>query len=79
MDQLYRAVGTDLKIPENIERVIDATDKLVMPGGIDPHTHLELKFMGQVSVDDFYIGSRAALAGGTTMVIDQQTFTSLCR
>uniref|UniRef100_A0A0N5AEU7 dihydropyrimidinase n=1 Tax=Syphacia muris TaxID=451379 RepID=A0A0N5AEU7_9BILA len=44
--------------------------KLVMPGGIDPHTHLELKFMGELSVDDYYIGSRAALAGGTTMFID---------
>ncbi|VDD87719.1 unnamed protein product [Enterobius vermicularis] len=70
VSEYSKAVGTDLKIPENIERVIDATDKLVMPGGIDPHTHLELKFMGQVSVDDFYIGSRAALAGGTTMFID---------
>lgn len=41
-----------------------------MPGGIDPHTHFELEFMNTVTVDDWYHGSRAALAGGTTMVID---------
>lgn len=51
-----------------MDRIVDATDRYVMPGGIDPHTHLEAEFMGAVSVDDFYVGSRAALAGGTTMV-----------
>jgi dihydropyrimidinase len=49
---------------------LDATGCLVMPGGIDPHTHLEMPFMGTYSADDFDSGTRAALAGGTTMVVD---------
>lgn len=52
------------------ERVLDATGCLIMPGGIDPHTHLEMPFMGTYSADDFESGTRAALAGGTTMVVD---------
>jgi dihydropyrimidinase len=50
--------------------VLDATGCYVMPGGIDPHTHLEMPFMGTYSSDDFESGTRAALAGGTTMVVD---------
>lgn len=52
------------------EEVLDATGCYVMPGGIDPHTHLEMPFMGTYSADDFESGTRAALAGGTTMVVD---------
>ncbi|MBC7156157.1 MAG: dihydropyrimidinase [Rhodobacteraceae bacterium] len=52
------------------ERELDATGCYVMPGGVDPHTHLEMPFMGTYSSDDFDSGTRAALAGGTTMVID---------
>src|SRR3569833_2045000 len=48
----------------------DATRCFVMPGGIDPHTHLEMPFMGTYSTDDFESGTRAALSGGTTMVVD---------
>ena len=48
--------------------MIDASGKYVMPGGIDTHTHMQLPFMGTVAVDDFYTGTRAALAGGTTMI-----------
>jgi len=50
--------------------VIDAGGCYVMPGGIDPHTHLEFAFMGSVSADDFEWGTKAALTGGTTMVVD---------
>lgn len=67
-----------VKIEPNIDekdapygcRIINAKGKYVMPGGIDTHTHMELSFMGEVSVDDFFAGSRACLAGGTTMFID---------
>ena len=52
------------------DEVIDATGCYVMPGGIDPHTHLEMPFMGTYSADDFESGTRAALSGGTTMVVD---------
>ncbi|MEM7544236.1 MAG: dihydropyrimidinase [Pseudomonadota bacterium] len=59
-------IGPDLKGDETL----DATGCYVMPGGIDPHTHLEMPFMGTYSSDNFDSGTRAALAGGTTMVID---------
>ncbi len=66
---LIAAVGTDLDIPAGTQ-VIDAGDRLVMPGGIDPHTHMELPFMGTVASDDFFTGTAAGLAGGTTSIID---------
>ena len=50
--------------------MIDATGRYVMPGGIDPHTHMQLPFMGTVASEDFYTGTSAAAAGGTTMIID---------
>ncbi|XP_063370260.1 dihydropyrimidinase-like [Cydia amplana] len=68
-DGIIKQVGRNLIIPGGT-RTIDATGKLVMPGGIDPHTHFELEMMGAKTVDDFYKGTRAAVAGGTTTVID---------
>ena len=64
--------GIITQIGENLsgDKTLDATDCYVMPGGIDPHTHLEMPFMGTYSTDDFESGTRAALAGGTTMVVD---------
>jgi dihydropyrimidinase len=55
---------------QGVDRVIDASGKLVIPGGIDPHVHLDMPFMGTYSSDDYTTGTRAALFGGTTMVID---------
>jgi dihydropyrimidinase len=52
------------------DKVIDASRKLVIPGGIDPHTHMELPFGGTSSSDDFFTGTRAAAFGGTTTIID---------
>jgi dihydropyrimidinase len=59
-------IGPDLSGDE----VLDAAGCYVMPGGIDPHVHLEMPFMGTYSADDFESGTRAGLAGGTTMVVD---------
>ncbi len=60
------AIGKNLSGDETL----DASGCYVMPGGIDPHVHLEMPFMGTYSTDDFDTGTRAALAGGTTMVVD---------
>lgn len=62
------AIGKNLSYPA--DKIIDATGKIVMPGGIDPHVHLDMPFMGTYSSDDYTTGTRAALFGGTTMVID---------
>ena len=51
-------------------QVLDASGRYVLPGGIDPHTHMQLPFMGTVTMDDFFTGTAAALAGGTTSIID---------
>ncbi|MBU3713352.1 MAG: dihydropyrimidinase [Ferruginibacter sp.] len=66
--ETIEAVGKNLDC--KADKVIDASGKLVMPGGIDPHVHLEMPFMGTFSSDNYESGTRAALYGGTTMVID---------
>ena len=62
------SIGKNLNV--QAETVIDASGKLVMPGGIDPHVHLDMPFMGTYSSDNYETGTRAALFGGTTTVID---------
>ncbi len=63
------AVGDNLTAPAGAT-VVDAGGQYVMPGGIDPHTHMQLPFMGTTTMDDFYTGTAAAMAGGTTTIID---------
>ncbi|HYK51510.1 MAG TPA: amidohydrolase family protein, partial [Terriglobales bacterium] len=56
-----RVVAVGASLPrENAKRVIDATNKYVLPGGIDVHTHLDMPFGGTTSADDFETGTRAA-------------------
>lgn len=66
--ETIRAIGRNLKI--QADKQIDAGGKLIFPGGIDPHVHLDMPFMGTYSSDNYETGTRAALYGGTTMVID---------
>jgi hypothetical protein len=74
--------GKIVAVGENLSaegaRVIDASGKYVIPGGIDTHTHCQLPFMGTVAVDDFNHGTRAAVAGGTTMLCKCLCLWCLC-
>ncbi|MDX1503331.1 MAG: dihydropyrimidinase [Thermoanaerobaculia bacterium] len=63
------AVGRELPVAPD-DRVVDAAGMLVFPGGVDPHVHLSLPVAGTVSADDFDSGTAAALAGGTTTLVD---------
>jgi dihydropyrimidinase len=73
---LYCDGGTIVAIGANLEKrgakdeVLDASGRLVFPGFIDPHVHMELPFMGTVSADDFETGTASGVAGGTTCIID---------
>src|SRR5687768_696121 len=67
-NESVKSIGIDLKVKADTE--IDARGMLVMPGGIDPHVHLDMPFMGTYSSDNYETGTRAALFGGTTTVID---------
>jgi dihydropyrimidinase len=66
--ETIQAIGTNLNL--KADQVIEANGKFIFPGGIDPHVHLDMPFMGTASSDNFETGTRAALFGGTTTVID---------
>src|SRR5438132_9930524 len=66
--EIISAVGKNLLM--KADETIDAKGKYIFPGGIDPHVHLDMPFMGTFSSDNYETGTRAALFGGTTMVID---------
>ncbi len=65
-----RIVAVGAELPAAGHAVVDATGLLVMPGGIDVHTHLDMPFGGTTCADDYLTGTRAAAVGGTTTVID---------
>src|ERR671914_1341890 len=67
-DEKIFAIGADLAA--NDAETVDASGKLVMPGFIDAHTHMDMPFGGTVTADDWATGTEAAAAGGTTMIID---------
>ncbi len=65
-------IGPNLQITD--AEVMDATGKMILPGGVDPHVHLDLPMFGTVSSDDHYTGTKAAAFGGTTTIIDFVSF-----
>jgi dihydropyrimidinase len=67
-DEVIAVIGAKLHMEADL--TIDANGRLVIPGGIDPHTHMELPFGGTTAADDFRTGTIAAAHGGTTTIID---------
>src|SRR3954463_1684036 len=67
-NETVSVIGNTLEMEADV--VIYASGRLVIPGGIDPHTHMELPFGGTFASDDFFTGTRAAAFGGTTTIID---------
>ena len=71
-NEIIALIEPDINAPDH--EILDASGKLVLPGGIDPHVHLDLPMFGTVSSDDHYTGTKAAAFGGTTTVIDFVSF-----
>jgi dihydropyrimidinase len=69
VDGRIAQVGPSLDAPAGAQ-TLDAGGRYVLPGGIDPHTHMQLPFMGTVAADDFFSGTAAGFTGGTTSIID---------
>ena len=67
-DEKIVEIGQALHVPD--AETVDASNKLVLPGGVDPHTHFDLEMFDTVASDDHYTGHKAAAFGGTTTVID---------
>ncbi len=67
-DEKITRIGLNLEADS--AQVVDASGKLIMPGGVDPHVHLDLPMFDTVSSDDHYTGHKAAAFGGTTTVMD---------
>ncbi len=65
-------IGLNLQVAE--ANVVDASGRMILPGGVDPHVHLDLPMFGTVSSDDHYTGTKAAAFGGTTTVLDFVSF-----